>query len=137
MNFDFMDQALSQQILDDVISQGIMTLGELTATLAAIYPETPVFINDTNTSASHFESYRGYFGHLAIQPTHWTKSVGQLLYQARAALTETFTDYSGDTYEATKRTPVWIDYYSVTSGQGLVEVEKHPETVILRTRHIN
>jgi hypothetical protein len=140
MNFDFMGQALTQQILDDVISQGIMTLGELIATLSAltnIDADKEVFLNDTLTSVDCFDSYRGYYNHLAIEPTTATVTVYNLLTRARNALNTTFTGYKGGDYRMSKITPIWVAEYGDASGQGLVEIEHHEDRVILRTKVID
>jgi hypothetical protein len=111
---------------------GVMTLGELTAALENVDPTLPIIL-DEGGSPGDFESYRGYYDHLAIEPGGGPVPVGDFLHRCREAKGATFTGYKGGEYVMGDDTPVWVSEYGHASEVGLTGVSVGDLEVLLIT----
>jgi hypothetical protein len=112
-----------------------MTLGAFIDALAAVAdPETPVVLRN-GRGAHGFDSYRGYYEDLALNPQDTRKTVRDVLADARAALGEVFQGYKGGDFPMHKKSLLWVACYGscgtkltgVTLEGGHVVIETTPD----------
>lgn len=82
-----------------------MNLGELIDQLKQYNPDTEVRLG-----FGHPHSYRGNHAELAFEPVENT-TIGEMLYVAEFALSETFNGYKGGKFQMNKWTDVWLAAY--------------------------
>jgi hypothetical protein len=108
-----------------------LRLGGLIDSLAALDPSLPIQSDDGNSFAG-FDSYRGYYEDLALEPSGIQSTVGAVLAEARKAVGEMFTGYKGGDFWMTKNTVLWIANYG-DCGKALVAVRPEKDRVVLET----
>ena len=108
-----------------------MRLGQLIDKLESIDPEKTV-ITTAGTSVSGFDSYRGYYEDLAIEPDckNWI-NVGELLHKAREARGEVFTGYKGGSFPMHDDSRIWMASYGNSGGIALAAIEERDYYVVL------
>lgn len=112
-----------------------VTLGDLIKGLAGLDQAAPITDGD-GRGLGDFDSYRGYYADLAIEPADAVGTVGDLLAKARAALGETFTGYKGGDFTMGEEAPLWIASYGCC-GPALVSISVGPEGVRLVSKEID
>lgn len=108
-----------------------MRLGQLIEKLESIDPEKTV-ITTAGTSVKGFDSYRGYYEDLAINPDDddWM-NVGELLKKANEARGKVFTGYKGGDFPMHDDTLLWMASYGNSGGIALAAVEERDYYVVL------
>lgn len=119
----------------DVRSGYHLTLGGLIAALEIENPALPIVL-DNGMEPGDFDSYRGYYSDLSIEPGANPITVGEMLTKAKAALGATFTGYKGGDFVMGEGTPLWASEYGCASGIAVTGVVLHPEKVVLSTKQI-
>ena len=124
--------------MDDLSIFGPITLGGLIAGLAKCDPTREVMFDFCGLGPTRFDSYRGYYDHLALgyEDGHLI-TAGGLKELAEAALGATYDGWKGGSYRMTRDTPVWIANPGDCWGRGIVAVDSGGEDgwrVVLRTK---
>jgi hypothetical protein len=117
-----------------------MTLGELIEVLENA-PQCPVVYQDINDGERHypgdFDSWRGVYAELSLEPVGQPTTVKELLAKAKEADGKTFQGYKGGDFTMGKHTAVWADPYGESVGRGIVghkfEESSGTTTLILTT----
>ena len=111
-----------------------LTLGSL---IAALEPmgDAPVTV-DTGGGVGGFDSYRGYYADLALEPTDSPTPARTVLENARAANGQTFTGYKGGEFFMGEDTPLWLASYGCC-GRAVVGVELRGCQVTLQTKEVD
>lgn len=121
---------LNQAIIDAHAAKGGLTLGQCIHALQDIPEDTPLA-----TPCGPMDSYRGYYDHLAIEPTGDIATAGRLLAECNHADGRVYEGYKGGSYRMGLDTPVWFsgwgDYtglsvmgFSMVDGQLVIETAK-------------
>ena len=134
MEFGTMVKSINYEIDREFAEKGVMTLGELVATLCPYNKELPVKFDDGSIPGD-FDSYRGYYRYIAIGRGS-TSMVGDLLEKATSAIGQTYEGYKGGEFTMHKNTPVFISEWGSSSGVGVVGVEFVNGVVTLKTRDV-
>lgn len=96
------------------------TLGTLVDALERMNPDAVVLGLDAPDGGSDpelvFDSYRGYYTDLAIEPGEHHMRARNLLLLARNALGHVFTGYKGGDFPMHRRSPLWLSQYGTASG---------------------
>lgn len=111
-------------------------LGELIDLLAACDQEASVVFDFARVVPTNFDSYRGYYCHLALG---WGKPkdkvlVRELLHAARCALETTFQGYKGGEFKMFTNTPVWASNYGDCDRYMIIGTRSDPGVVTLVTQ---
>lgn len=129
-----------QKLVDAMGEQGRLTrgkyqltLGGLIARLSEADPELPVRF-DNGSNPGEFDSYRGYYSDLMIQPGAIC-TVADLLARAKAAVGETFEGYKGGDFRMGNDTPLWCSTYGCT-GPAIMDAVDSGGEVVLVTKEI-
>lgn len=87
-----------------------LTLGALIGALALRPGGQPVLFDFGRHRPDGFDSYRGFYDHLALGYVegHETVTVDDLLTQAKGCVGEVFTGYKGGQFRMDLNTPVWV-----------------------------
>lgn len=109
MNIDDLFPGFKQSVIDDAVSAGCFTLGMCIRALQDLPPETPLA-----TPCGELLSYRGYYDHLAIQPTGDIDTAGKLLAECNRADGRVYEGYKGGDYRMGLETPVWFSEWGTT-----------------------
>lgn len=108
-------------------SSSQMTLGKLISELEKYPPDTQI------SSIYSPHSYRGYYCDLAFEPGEGTRSVCDLLDEAKDCLDQVFEGYKGGCFQMDKNTPVWISEYG-KCGVKIVGISKGLKTPVFLTQ---
>lgn len=108
---------------DDLSIYGPATLGQLIDALAKCPKDREVMFDFCGIGPTTFDSYRGYYDHLALgyKDDHRIRA-GELLELAQACVGATYTGWKGGEYRMTRDTPVWVANPGDTHGTGVVDV---------------
>lgn len=103
-----------------------MLLENLIEHLERLDPKAVIKLNGT-TKISGFDSYRGSYAHLCIEPASETEfdpveTVGDLLALANGANGETYEGYKGGHFTMGDASPIWIAKYGEASGVALTDI---------------
>lgn len=111
--------AVAMQALRESADAGQITLGELAALLDAA-PDIPVVLRSANLGGvqrpGEYNSFRGYYDHIALGTGDSDVTAHALAAQTRAAIGATFMGYKGGEFTMSRATPVW--YADVGDGNG-------------------
>jgi hypothetical protein len=129
---DLINGAMARMGNERKASATNMRLGQLIDSLASCNQELPVQFADGG-GTSHFDSYRGYYEDLSIVPQKDTKTVAEVLAQARSALGEVFQGYKGGDFPMHKGSLLWVAEYGTSGGNMLVGVRQEADRVVLET----
>lgn len=97
-----------------------MTLGQLISKLEEMNPDDRIICStDTSMKLTHFDSYRGYYGDLAIGYTiegdEGFKTVKEFLSAAKECLGKKFMGYKGGEFVMDENTPLHVANFGHTS----------------------
>lgn len=114
---------------------GPISLGSLIDKLAKCDPEREVMFDWCGMGPTTFDSYRGYYDHLAVgyEDNHCIRA-GELLELAKAACGETYTGWKGGDYRMDRDTPVWVANPGHCYGTAIVDVDSDGWRVTLVTK---
>jgi len=85
-----------------------MTLGEFVDALEACGLETRVFFDRFGLVPTSFNSYRGYYDHLALGfELEGIVMADELAERAKQAIGKTFGGWKGGEYTMSRHTPLW------------------------------
>lgn len=103
-----------------------MLLENLIEHLEHLDPNAVIKFNG-NTLISGFNSYRGIYAHLCIEPASETETdpveiVEDLLALANDANGETYEGYKGGHYTMGDASPIWLSKYGEASGVALTDI---------------
>lgn len=112
-----------------------LTLGDLIEVIGKVPPGTPIKFDD-GSNPGEFDSYRGYYSDLSIQPQSQSVTSDELLASASAALGETFTGYKGGDFTMHKDTPLWKAAYGCC-GPAIVDGKMIGDTFVLITKEVD
>lgn len=105
-----------------------MTLGEFIQALEAVDPLSSIYFEFACCPPTEFDSYRGYYDHLALgfAGDYGAKgqTVADLLEQARKALGAEFTGWKGGDYTMHEDTPLWVANPGNTGSTAIVGVRE-------------
>ena len=115
----------------------MISLGDFIAALTNA-PQDSLVSLSTSTSSEpsatmpEFNSYRGYYSDIALEPWDGTLTVTQLLSAAQDACGRTFEGYKGGDYTMDADTPLWIAHYGSASDIAIryIDVRGSSVTVI-------
>lgn len=95
-----------------------MTLGELIDVLKTLpKKENPVFIDAYPTiSIGNPHSFRGFYTHLALEPTDLTINIEELISLLESCIDRSMTGYKGGEFIMTRDTPLWISKYGTSEN---------------------
>lgn len=120
----------------------ILTLGEFIKKLESFDPELKIVFaypendrgrldygeykryDDSTLGLGRFDSYRGYYQYLAIEPTEKVNTVGEVLAEARGVVEDTFHGYKGGDYRMTLDTYVWCAHWGHATELKIVDLVK-------------
>ncbi len=132
---------VDRQVMADWQESEGLNLGQLIALLEA-WPDKAdaCRFGFGSLSPTGFDSYRGYYNHLALgfesAHTYPDPSVATVLAWARAAVGKTFTGYKGGDFTMGLETPVWVANYSETSDTVITGVsDKATHQMVLNTAY--
>lgn len=115
--------AVNEQVRHKVEASGQMTLGVFIAALERYKPDSYIEFDWGGLCPGSMRSYRGYYDHLAIDPTTGEyRYVKDLLEHAKAVLGTTMNGYKGGDYVMDEDTPLWVARWGDTSGTRVVAV---------------
>ena len=109
-----------------------MRLGQFIEALAACEPSLPVVLED-GRGVHGFQSYRGYYEDLSIQPREMSKDVVEVLAEARACLGECFEGYKGGDFYMSKDSLLWVARYGETGGNMVTGIRPEATRVVIET----
>jgi 2-keto-4-pentenoate hydratase len=92
-----------------------------------------VFFDFGGLVPHYFDSYRGYYDHMAITFTGESAAeVRQLVAKLKAADGEVFSGYKGGDYRMNRSSPVWVANHGECDGTAIVGllVESHRVTIL-------
>jgi hypothetical protein len=92
-----------------------------------------VFFDFGGLVPHYFDSYRGYYDHMAITFTGESAAeVRQLVAKLKAADGEVFSGYKGGDYRMNRATPVWVANHGECDGTAIVGllVESYRVTIL-------
>jgi len=115
----------------------LITLGELKDWLEKLPDDVIVRFNN-GSSPGVFDSYRGYYEHIALDDHGPTPpKVIHFLSFVNKAIGSTHTGWKGGEYKMTRGTPIWVAENGIASGEGIVGMEYHSgNDAILVTRKV-
>lgn len=119
--------------------QYLLKLGDLIAFLEE-WPnkDDPVWVKDVAGNVSgiepSFDSYRGYYEDLALNPGDSSVSVKNLLREARWCVGKTFHGYKGGNFTMNEYTPLWIADYGNTGPAALFIEADDDGRIFIRTK---
>lgn len=123
-------KAFGAQISQEA-SEGVMTLGELTARLEAMPQDAEVIFSHHGRSPRSFCSYRGYYNMLSIDSGENSVTASEVLAWAREADGKTFEGYKGGDYTMSRNTPVWASDWGDVTNQAITGVELREGSVFI------
>jgi hypothetical protein len=122
---------------------GPMTLGELIDVLEEIAAkprggERTVYFDWCQMRPGQFESYRGFYDHLALG-IHADRYmiVGGMLAACKGAVGRVYMGWKGGEYRMDKDTPVWVANPGEATGWGIAGVKDDGYSVILETKRFD
>lgn len=88
--------------------------------------------SEPSATIPEFNSYRGYYSDIALEPWDGTLTVEQLLSAANDACGRTFEGYKGGDFAMDADTPLWIAHYGSASDIAIryIDVRDSVVTVI-------
>lgn len=120
-------------------AQEQLTLGELISALEKTDQTKGVFFEFAHCRPTDFDSYRGYYDHLALGFTGEyggkSLSVSDLLAKAKAANGGEFSGWKGGDYIMDESTPLWAANPGCTSDTAIVGVKDAGWAVLLVTAY--
>lgn len=117
----------------EIAEAGQWTLGRFIDALNAAPPDHCIRFRFASAGVGDFNSYRGYYDHLAIEPTVSGSLVKDVLERAAACMGHTFTGYKGGNYVMHAGTPLWVAYYGSSGGSRVVGVTVDKYETIVET----
>jgi len=100
-----------------------LTLGQLKEMLSECQLDLEVFIDTERSVPGSFDSYRGYYEHLALStnpPGSTGVTVQGLIIKLSDCLGQFFTGWKGGEFLMTESTPLWISEPGECSDQAIV-----------------
>lgn len=115
-----------------------LTLGKLNEVIAGLEDKTiPVVLDyDLTLSVGDFDSYRGYYADLSLDPTSTTITADKLLVKAKMAEGYTFTGYKGGDFPMDADTPLWVAHYGST-GRAIIDAYERDGKLVLITKDLD
>lgn len=111
-----------------------ITLGQLIQLLSHVDPKKEVRFDFARFTPGSLDSYRGYYGQLALSWGEDTKTAGDLLKECRETVGKVMQGYKGGDFTMHESTPVWVANYGDCHDTALVGVEDS-YSVILETAY--
>lgn len=114
-----------------------LTLGELRDALLVAQRETDPYakveFDFCHLCPTKFDSYRGYYDHIALGFTtdYAPPTLKQLLERVDETIGHAFEGYKGGTFRMGRNTPVWVDRWGDCSSTMLVGVRVRYETLVI------
>lgn len=121
------------QVKAESEAAGQMTLGALISALEACKADSYVQFVFAGLCPGRLRSYRGFYDHLAIDPSGEFRHVGEFLAHAKSVLGSTMTGYKGGEYVMDDDTPVWVAPWGDTSTTRVVGVQNEDWRVKILT----
>lgn len=126
---DFME-AVNKHIDSNCKEAGQFSLKEIYNILDEIPDELPVIFDpdscrygEMSPDIDGFHSYRGYYHHIAIEPTDENvPTVEEFKEAINDAIHQTFEGYKGGFFQMNEDTPVWIAYIGDYPGIGITGI---------------
>lgn len=106
---------VSKQIADEAAARNQLTLGEMVILLENADQTKPVRFTN-GRSPGYYDSYRGYYEFVAVDPCDDPITVAEFLELTKVAIGATYAGYKGGNFTMSKNTPVWISHYGEASG---------------------
>jgi hypothetical protein len=134
-----------QKLMDMISEQGrdarqkyMLSLGDFIETLSNAPHDSLVFLSTSTSSEPsatmpEFNSYRGYYHDIALEPWNGTLTVEQLLSAANDACGRTFEGYKGGDFTMDADTPLWIANYGSASGIAIRYIDVRGSSVTIIT----
>jgi hypothetical protein len=128
---------------------GPITLGELIDGLEKALAERDedmpadrerrIYFDWCNYHPSTFHSYRGWYDHLAVTPSHEYESLTaeQFLERCKAQVNAQHHGWKGGNYVMDRETPVWVAHDGECYGTGISGVKNHGWAIILETKYFD
>jgi hypothetical protein len=114
-----------------------MTLGELIDALKRRPADDTVRFDFCGYVPGELMSYRGFYDHLAIEPTSVGRpSVGEFLTRLRGAVGSKHTGYKGGTFVMRIDTPIWCAGYGQASSTAIVGIYDCSYMTVIRTEWV-
>lgn len=111
-----------------------LTLGELIAALSN-EPQGKAIVADNGYTPDTFDSYRGYYADLAMEPGK-ASTCGEILVKAHASNGATFTGYKGGEFDMNENTPLWLAHGGCT-GLAIVGFKSSDDEFTLITKDVD
>jgi hypothetical protein len=115
-----------------------VTLGALIDTLRGLPPDARITLDDGDLPGE-FDSYRGYYEDLAIEPTPAQGtyvSVADLLARAREVNGATLQGYKGGDFLMDRHTRLWVAHYGECSSRAVLTIASSGDGFVIRTGDI-
>lgn len=114
-----------------------MTLDEFIAALEHADPLSSVYFEFACCEPTEFDSYRGFYDHLALgfagDYGARGQTVADLLEKARKALGAEFTGWKGGDYTMHGDTPLWVANPGNTGDTAIVGIREHVYGTLIQT----
>lgn len=126
--------AVNEQVRREVETSGQMTLGTFISALERCKPDSYIVFDWGGLHPGAMRSYRGYYDHLAIDPTTGDyRLVRQMLEHAKSVLGTTMEGYKGGNYVMGGDTPLWVAVWGDTGATRVVGVSDDDYIVTIKT----
>jgi hypothetical protein len=127
-----MIDAADAEMAVDVCEQ--MTLGRFIDALKSSPQNNTIRFRFASAGVGDFDSYRGYYDHIAIEPTDNVSTVGDVLASATYCLGRALSGYKGGKYVMNEDTPLWVAYHGRAGGSRVVGVINDECVTIIETQ---
>jgi hypothetical protein len=114
-----------------------LTLGQLIDALSAAPKSAVVALSDSGSSPFQPHSYRGYYSDLAFQEAPETRTVADVLKDAKKALGTTFSGYKGGDYLMSETTPLWASSYGYNNGRAMMSAGMDGERFVITVKQVD
>lgn len=129
------DDIVTEIVRREAAEAGQWTLGKFIDALQAAPQRHHIRFRFASACVGDFDSYRGYYDHLAIEPTgrSGSSTVAEVLAKAAYCMGRKFTGYKGGDFLMTEDTPLWVAYYGQSGGSRVVGLTVNQYDVIIET----
>lgn len=139
--FNLIGQAVAAETDNKVYARKQMRLGDFIAALEAIPKNEKgeskrVYFDVLDLLPTGFDSYRGYYDHLAIgfkDIDGWGPPVETVIEWAKAAIGSTFEGWKGGDFTMHEKTPLWMANPGNCTDYAVMGVEDNGWKVIIKT----
>lgn len=134
MDMNIISKLVDTQVRAEADAAGQMKLGAFIAALEKAKPDAYIQFDWAGLHPGRMRSYRGYYDHLAIDPTSGIfHTVKEMLDHAKAVLGTTMEGYKGGDFLMDADTPLWVATWGDTGSTRVVGVQDEDWRVIIKT----